>query len=148
MPRDDVPEVVAETFLHAWRRWDDVPQPALPWLLVAARNVIANRRRTARRQRALADRVALLGSVAAGGVDAGVLADERAEALTALASLPEQQREALLLVAWDGLTPAQAARVLGIKPGALRVRIHRARAALSSITRISETTNEPQRSTP
>ncbi|WP_404821945.1 RNA polymerase sigma factor [Oerskovia merdavium] len=34
-------DVVAETFLVAWRRIDDVPEDSLPWLLVVARNTMA-----------------------------------------------------------------------------------------------------------
>ncbi|CAN5334491.1 hypothetical protein BH09ACT10_BH09ACT10_15450 [soil metagenome] len=46
---DDAVEVVSETFLHAWRTWDSVPTPALPWLICTARNVIRNVRRGQRR---------------------------------------------------------------------------------------------------
>ena len=45
----------------------------------------------------------------------------------ALRCLAPSDREALLLIAWEGLTPAQAARALGIGPVAFRVRLHRAR---------------------
>jgi RNA polymerase sigma-70 factor (ECF subfamily) len=38
-------DVVAETFLVCWRRLDDVPANALPWLYAVARNVLANERR-------------------------------------------------------------------------------------------------------
>ncbi len=38
-------DVASETFLIAWRRRDDIPGDPLPWLLVVARNVLANRRR-------------------------------------------------------------------------------------------------------
>lgn len=41
-PADDV---VAETFLVAWRRLDDIPTAALPWLLGVARNVVSNQHR-------------------------------------------------------------------------------------------------------
>ena len=46
--------------------------------------------------------------------------------LRALARLKERDREALTLVAWDGLTPAQAAAVLGEPPVRFRQRLHRA----------------------
>lgn len=134
MPADDVLDVVAETFLHAWRRWDGVPQPPIPWLIGTARKVIGNQRRAAKRRSALADRLLLLDAVAVSADDAGVLATDRIAAIEALAALPEQQREALLLIAWDGLTPDQAATVLGIRSGAFRVRAHRARKALDSNT--------------
>jgi RNA polymerase sigma-70 factor (ECF subfamily) len=47
--------------------------------------------------------------------------------------LPEKDREALLLIAWDDLTPALAAASLGISPTAFRVRLHRARRRLSDL---------------
>ena len=56
----------------------------------------------------------------------------RDEALRTLAALPEQDREALLLVAWDGLTTEQAATVLGCRPSALRTRLHRVRKRLDA----------------
>ena len=130
VPPDDVQDVVAETFLHAWRRWDAVPRPPIAWLIGTARKVIANSRRARRRRVALQDRLVLLQSAARPSDDAGVLATDRMAALRALAALPEQQREALLLVAWDGLAPDEAAEALGIRPGTFRVRAHRARAAL------------------
>jgi len=130
VPADDVQDVVAETFLHAWRRWDAVPRPPIAWLIGTARKVIGNSRRARRRRLALHDRLALLGSAARSGEDAGIVATERMAALQALAALPDRQREALLLLAWDGLTPDEAATALGIKPGTFRVRAHRARAAL------------------
>lgn len=130
VPPDDVQDVVAETFLQAWRRWDDVPQPPVAWLIGTARKVIGNSRRARRRRTALHDRLTLLDSAARRSEDAAVLATDRMAALNALAALPELQREALLLLAWDGLTPDEAASVLGIKPGTFRVRAHRARAAL------------------
>jgi RNA polymerase sigma-70 factor (ECF subfamily) len=53
--------------------------------------------------------------------------------LTALRGLPPEEREVLLLLAWEQLTPVQAAAVLGIPPGTARSRLHRARAALRPI---------------
>ncbi|MEV6271980.1 sigma-70 family RNA polymerase sigma factor [Kribbella sp. NPDC051936] len=46
---------------------------------------------------------------------------------TALHDLPAAERELLLLVAWENLTPTEAAQVLGIPPGTARSRLHRAR---------------------
>jgi RNA polymerase sigma-70 factor (ECF subfamily) len=57
----------------------------------------------------------------------------RAELTDGLASLDELSREALLLTTWDGLSGIDAARVLGLTPGALRVRVHRARTALKEV---------------
>lgn len=123
-------DVVAETFMIAWRRWADLPTPPIAWLLVTARKVIQNRARSTRRNRALEERIALLDGVAAYAADSGDAALTRREALERLARLDDQHREALLLVSWDGLTNDQAAAVLGIKAATFRRRISRARAAL------------------
>ena len=132
---EDAQDVVAETFLQAWRRWDAVPQPPIAWLVGAARKVIGNHRRAAGRRAALQDRLVLLDAAALSAADAGILATDRMAALEALAALPDDQREALLLITWDGLSPDEAATILGIRSGALRVRVHRARKALDpSIT--------------
>ena len=52
---------------------------------------------------------------------------ERGRLRTALNVLADSDRELLLLVAWEGLTPAEAAVALGISPVAARTRLHRAR---------------------
>lgn len=91
-----------------------------------------NHLRAARRRRGLQDRIRLLTSAAYDGPDTAVSAVERAEALAALATMPEGDREALLLVSWEGLTPDQAAEVLGIRTGTLRMRLHRARRRLAA----------------
>jgi RNA polymerase sigma factor (sigma-70 family) len=58
----------------------------------------------------------------------------RARALvSALRKLPSSERDVLLLVAWEQLTPAEAAVVLSIPPGTARSRLHRARATLRQI---------------
>ena len=48
--------------------------------------------------------------------------------ISAVRLLPAAEREVLLLVAWEQLTPAEAAQVLGVPPGTARSRLHRARA--------------------
>jgi RNA polymerase sigma factor (sigma-70 family) len=50
--------------------------------------------------------------------------------MPAVRALPPGERDVLLLVAWEQLTPAEAAMVLGVPPGTARSRLHRARAAL------------------
>jgi RNA polymerase sigma-70 factor, ECF subfamily len=49
----------------------------------------------------------------------------------ALTRLSESDRELLLLIAWDGISPAEAATVLAIKPATARVRLLRARRRLT-----------------
>jgi RNA polymerase sigma factor (sigma-70 family) len=53
--------------------------------------------------------------------------------VSALRALPAAERDVLLLVAWEQLTPAEAAVVLGVPPGTARSRLHRARAALRAV---------------
>jgi RNA polymerase sigma-70 factor, ECF subfamily len=59
--------------------------------------------------------------------------------LEALAMLSERERELLILIAWEGLTPGEAAVAVGSSAVATRVRLHRARtrlaAALSTLER-------------
>lgn len=129
---DEAYDVVSATYLTAWRTWDAVPDHALAWLLSTAHGQIRNHLRSCRRQLQLADRIELLGSTAATPEDAAVTAHLRNEALRTLAALPEQDREALLLVAWDGLTTEQAAAFLGCRPSALRTRLHRVRKRLDA----------------
>jgi RNA polymerase sigma-70 factor (ECF subfamily) len=121
-------DVVSETFLTAWRRRGDVPETALPWLLVVARNMIANRRRGEQRRDRLAETIAQLAQVAGPGADHAVV--ERDVMLTALAQLSDLEREAVLLVAWDGLSNRDAATVAGCSLRAFEVRLSRARARL------------------
>ena len=126
---DDVEDVVAETFVAAWRRLDEVPEFGLPWLLGVARHVSANVRRGHRRRDALTERVGAqpAGDPAwpVGGPDDAVTA--------ALHRLSDADRELLTLLAWDGLSHEEAAEALGCTRGALKVRLHRARRRFAAL---------------
>lgn len=130
----DVDDVVAETFVVAWRRSGEVPDPPLPWLLGVARGVSANVHRAARRRDALRDRLTTNGATGADPAnrgDPGASSDDvTADVRAALARLREADRELLLLLAWDGLSHDDAARALGCSRGTLTVRLHRARRRL------------------
>jgi RNA polymerase sigma-70 factor (ECF subfamily) len=126
VPGAFVDDVVAETFTVAWRRLPEVPDPALPWLLGIARGVAANQVRSSRRQTALAAKVAAEPPRAP---NRPYLTASTA-ILEAMATLSDDDREVLTLIAWDELEPREAAQVLGCSPAALRVRLHRARARL------------------
>ena len=127
-------DVVAEVFLVAWRRLDQVPDEPLGWLLGVARRVLANRRRTDSRTAALRDRLARdpTASEAAGAVAAPVVADRDERVQRALAGLNERDRELLLLIAWEGLRVHEAAQALGVRANTLAVRLHRARRRLAA----------------
>lgn len=120
----DAQDVVAEVFLTAWRRLDDVPggDAARVWLYATARRAIANQRRSTRRRAALAERVAL----ATPTHDPSSDPDDSLvhEALRRLGPL---DREVLLLSEWEGLSPAQIASVLRCPKVTARGRLHRAR---------------------
>jgi RNA polymerase sigma-70 factor (ECF subfamily) len=122
-------EVVADTFLVCWRRFDRVPDDPLPWLYAVARRCLANRLRAGRRQAA---RTAPPAPAAASTADTYEQRARAREVLAALAELPPKEREALQLCAWEGLAPADAARVVGCSAAAFRVRLHRARRRLTA----------------
>lgn len=130
-PRDVAQDVAAETFLVAWRRLDDVPGDALPWLYGVARRVLANTRRSADRSAALERRLAAE-PAPAGRADPEESAGEGEVVRSALARLSERDREALMLVAWHGLSGARAARAAGCTRAAFAVRLHRARSRLAA----------------
>ena len=130
-PRYEAEEIVGDVFLTAWRRRADLPDDALPWLLATARNVLRNQRRSAHRQGALTARVIEDPHVGT-STDPADQVVEAEWASDALDQLTDPQREAVLLLSWDGLTPQQAAAVLGCSRAALAVRIHRARRTLAA----------------
>lgn len=132
-------EAAADTFLVAWRRRSELPERPLPWLLAVTRRTLADRRRSSRRRSRLTDRVALyrLDDIAA--PDPAEDVAERTVLLDAFRQLPDADREVLELVAWDGLTPADAAAVVGCSPATFAVRVWRARQRLErAMTRHNE----------
>lgn len=133
-PADLAEDLVADAFLVAIRRLADVPEEsgeAYAWLAGAVRKIAANqRRRSASYEKYWQEAVRTYWSTG-GSASAEAIAAEREECLAALAMLSETDRDLLLLVAWDGLTPDQAGAVLGISRRTLAVRLHRARQRLS-----------------
>jgi RNA polymerase sigma factor (sigma-70 family) len=122
-------DVASETFVVAWRHRDALPDEVLPWLFGVARRVLLNERRAARRRERLDARLGGERSVSAG--DPAEIVSERAAILAALGRLSEPDREALRLVAWEGLGRADAAAVLGCSRGAYAIRLYRARRRLA-----------------
>ena len=127
-PADTAEDAMVETFAVAWRRRDAIPEEPLPWLYGVARRVLANQRRAERRQRAVVQRVA--GEIP---VASEAPATDLAPVIAALERLRPADRELLMLTAWEGLTPAQAAQVLGTTAVACRVRLFRARRRLERL---------------
>lgn len=139
----DADDLVAGTYEVAWRRLDAVPggDGSLPWLLAVERNLLRNHWRKQSRERVALER---LGPPEAGGSEIPTLSWQ--EIRRGLDRLSDEDRELILLVAWDGLAPAQAAIALGLRPGAARTRLHRARARLAQLLEIDEDMKRPARS--
>lgn len=129
--REAAEEVVADTFAVAWRRRDRIPDDPLPWLYAIAANVIADQYRSLRRRHDLGLRLVHEARSGASGSDPAESLARRDAFAVAFTELGEQEREALRLVAWDGLEIGEAARLLGCSQGAFRVRLHRARRKLA-----------------
>jgi len=125
-------ELLGEVWLRAFggRSGYDLGYPdARPWLYGIARNVLrAHWRATAALTPGTrAEAVSDPWDQVVDRLDAKAAAPALAAALRAL---PAAERDVLLLVAWEDLSPAQAAIVLGVPAGTARSRLHRARAAL------------------
>ncbi|WP_238175690.1 RNA polymerase sigma factor [Kribbella pratensis] len=127
----DAADLLADTFLVAWRRLDDVPldPQTRPWLYGVARRVLANHRRGEGRRHALATK--LRGELSDAEPVHPLLDDT--PAARAFRALPEQDRELLSLVAWEELDTGQIATVLGISRNAVRIRLHRARKRFAKL---------------
>jgi RNA polymerase sigma-70 factor (ECF subfamily) len=145
---DLVDDAVAETFLTAWRRLEDVPagDEALLWLYRVAYRVIGHQWRSTARRRGLEDRLRSVVSRPASAADESVIdGDDGLLVLDAAACLGDTDAEVLRLLAWEQLAVADIAAVLEIAPNAVKQRLHRARRNLAREYRRLESR---QRSTP
>jgi RNA polymerase sigma factor (sigma-70 family) len=127
--RGEVEDLVAETFVVAWRKLPRRIEHPLPWLYAVAGKVLANHRRKAARR----------DGVDIGDRLAGTAPADPAETLSdhhlaqAFAQLSERDREAIRLVAWEGLSLADAARAARCGAPAFAVRLSRARRRLQGL---------------
>ncbi len=131
---DLVDDAVAETFLTAWRRIDQVPQgsEALPWLYAVAYRTIGHQYRTSGRHARLKEKLSVVGLTEAShdSADLVVMDQESQQVLRALSRLRVADQEVLRLAVWEELSPSDVATVLGISEAAARKRSTRAKAAL------------------
>jgi RNA polymerase sigma-70 factor, ECF subfamily len=136
-------DVVSEVFIVLTRRLDDAPAEVLPWLYGVARKVLGNQLRSKRRRLALNQRSEER-AMSAGPADAQAYSMTARDVLIrkGLSMLPEKDREALLLVAWDGLRYEEAARSLGCTRTAFAQRLCRARRRLLALIDDSRTYEE------
>ena len=130
---EDAADAVAETFGIAWRRFDEIPQgeSSVLWLYATARRVIANQTRRIQHGSQLLQQIAnALSTEFSVHLDASE--QDGLEAGVALARMTDEDRELLMLAAWEGLTSTQLACVLGCSSTAARIRLHRARSRLNA----------------
>jgi RNA polymerase sigma-70 factor (ECF subfamily) len=118
-------DALGDTLLVLWRRYDELPEAALPFAYGVARNCLANAQRGARRQHRVTGKIATLDPPREVPDPTG---DDRLA--RALAQLPPDDAELLRLWAWEQLTPAEIATVLDVTSNAVSIRLHRAREKL------------------
>jgi RNA polymerase sigma-70 factor (ECF subfamily) len=126
--REQAEDLAEATFEFAWRRLSVAPEEpkTRQWLILVARRQLSNHWRTIRRRRRLHERLGLVRS------QSDMLAtDEESVVLLAFQRLRPRDQEVLRLIAWDALSNAEAAAVLGCSINALSIRLHRARGALA-----------------
>jgi RNA polymerase sigma factor (sigma-70 family) len=145
--RDAAEDLLGDVWVAAFesrRTYDRSYAEARPWLY----GVALNQLRRHWRSRPAEDLVADVTTLANGwdpwpGVDARV--DTLAVLRAALAKLKPEEREVLTLVAWEDLTVAEAARVLGMPAGTGRRLLHQARMALLKAPDVAALLNDLNR---
>ncbi|WP_220033197.1 MULTISPECIES: RNA polymerase sigma factor [unclassified Curtobacterium] len=130
-PTADVDDIVAETFTTAWHKQEEMAVAPLPWLYRTARNTMLNAVRAQGRRSALHVRIAG-DSASDASRDPAALVGERRRLADAWHQLDALDREVLALQAWEGMTAAESAAVLGISRAACSMRSSRARRRLGT----------------
>jgi RNA polymerase sigma-70 factor (ECF subfamily) len=139
--RGDAEDAVAEVFLVAWRRLDEVPagEASRAWLYATARRVVANEARADARRSRLSEKLHRQPAAIDSGEEP--LAGQVQEAL---AALPPRDRELLFLAECEGLAATEIGGIVCRPPVTVRVRLHRARrrfrAAFDAQTAATEKT--------
>jgi RNA polymerase sigma-70 factor (ECF subfamily) len=145
---DLVDHAVAETFLTAWRKIDEVPlgSEALPWLYAVAYRAIGHQYRTSGRHRKLKEKMSSIGlsETVQDSADLVVMDHESRQVLEALSKLRRSDQELLRLAVWEELPSSQIAAALGISEAAAKKRSTRAKAALmKSFERLEKIKSSP-----
>ena len=134
----DAADACSETFLVAWRRIDDVPTSpkTLPYLYGVASRVIANQRRTLHRRARLHERLSALGVTPP--ADPCVLylqSEQDLRVVAAVRRLAPNDREILMLEAWEDLPRDEIGEIMGLTRAAVDQRIHRSHQRLARVLR-------------
>jgi RNA polymerase sigma factor (sigma-70 family) len=142
---EDAADLLADVYLVAWRRIDDLPRgdEARLWLFGVARRVLANHRRKKRSESGLAGELQINLRLPETNSDASAN-DSSADAVrAALEAMGEKDRELLMLSAWEDLNPSQIAAVVDRPIGLVRVQLHRARRKLGELMATGARTAPP-----
>lgn len=126
----DVDDLLSEIYLVAWRHREQKPMADLPWLYGIGRKVVSTHYRATERRGNL--RTRLEHHLKTSGDDSTGPGDYE-EITSSLSALNPDDREILLLSAWEGLTPAEIAKVFGTTSPAMRMRLSRARKRFESL---------------
>jgi len=129
--RQSADDLFGEVFVQAFKSrssYDDALRDARPWLYGIARNVLrAHWRASIRPQPPIEAAISDPWSEVDDQLEAK---SRRSELELALARLTDDEREILLLVAWERLSSGEIATALGIPHGTVRSRLHRARSVM------------------
>jgi RNA polymerase sigma-70 factor (ECF subfamily) len=145
--RADAEDAVQEAFISAFRKLDSLDDAAsMPaWLHRITVNAAISlyRRKKRENEEPIEDLLPQFDSdgwrnysteALSSEADEKLMSDERAAAIrAALARLPDSHRVVLVLRDLEGLSTREAADTLGIQENAVKVRLHRARAALRTL---------------
>jgi RNA polymerase sigma factor (sigma-70 family) len=128
----DAADLLAETYLIAWRKFDSIPkdETARLWLFGVARRIASHHHRHEKVAQALVEtlRANLSRDAAVMRTDSDMPISD--VICASLDRLKLSDREIIELSAWEQLTPIEIANVVGMKPGTVRVRLHRIRTAV------------------
>jgi RNA polymerase sigma-70 factor (sigma-E family) len=129
---DDLPaseEAVQDAFVKLHQSWSRVTDPAKR--VSYLRSIVMNGARSGLRRRVRGRRLVLLKPEPAESAEASALRSEnQREVLTALRTLPDRQRDCLVLRYYLDLSEAAIAETLGISAGSVKTHTHRGMAAL------------------
>lgn len=120
-------QITNDVFRIAWQHQKEPSAEVLPWLLVTARNLIANEFRARRRQRSLVEKL--------GGAELARRREPEDDPGSAVSdvlnTLRPQEREILMLAYWDLLSILEISSILECSPDSAKSRLFRARKAFS-----------------
>ncbi|WP_182355223.1 RNA polymerase sigma factor [Flaviflexus huanghaiensis] len=123
-------DITSEVFRITWEHYLEGGSLKLPWVYQTLRNLVGNQYRHAQRT------VEVLSLLQRENMETVMSNDSVEDAMLirkAMLSLSETDREILMMIYWEDLTRAEAARILGCSPAAMRVRLFRAKERLRSI---------------